>query len=95
MSTAPSIAPGLNPGEKIRAYRAAERISLDAFADRIAEQGCERPSIAKLSRIETGVQPVTFDILDALVTITGIPPQDLMPEVAAKFAPQEGEAATR
>lgn len=53
------------------------------MADRIKEQGCERPSAAKLSRIETRVQPVTLDILPALSKITEIPRDELRPDLAA------------
>jgi hypothetical protein len=58
---------------------------LDKLADRIAEEGCERPSTAKLSRIETGKQPVATDILDPLEKITGIPAKELRPDLAKHF----------
>lgn len=63
------------------------------MADRIRQTGCKRPSTAKLSRIETGQQPPPLDILEALVTITGLTPGDLRPDIAAKFAKQPGRAA--
>jgi transcriptional regulator with XRE-family HTH domain len=77
-------------GDRIRrARKDAGYRSLDQFADRIRDTGCDRPSVAKLSRIETGDQPVTLDILLALSELTGIDPWDLRPDVAAKFARAE------
>ena len=67
-------------------------MSLDDLADKIRKAGCDRPSIAKLSRIETGVQPVSLDILDGLSRITAIPPRELRPDVAAIFAREETAA---
>lgn len=63
-------------------------MSLDGLADRISKLGCDRPSIAKLSRIETGLQPVAMDILDGLAKVTGIPARELRPDIAAKFGRQ-------
>lgn len=80
-----------NPGERIRAARG--QLSLDAFADLIAREGCPRPSVAKLSRIETGVQPVPIDIVSAVEKLTGIPIDDLRPDWAAKFGRRRGRAA--
>lgn len=73
------------PGKAIRAFRAREGMSLDKLADRIAGEGCERPSTAKLSRIETGKQPVATDILEPLEKITGIPAKELRPDLAKHF----------
>jgi transcriptional regulator with XRE-family HTH domain len=72
------------PGELIREFRGKQ--SLDQFADRFEQAGFQRPSIAKLSRIETGIQPVPLDLLPAIGSITGIPPEELRPDVASKFA---------
>lgn len=63
--------------------------SLEALADQISSKGCGRPSIAKLSRIETGVQPVPTDILTELAEVTGIPANELRPDLAAKFEVRE------
>jgi transcriptional regulator with XRE-family HTH domain len=71
----------VHPGPKIRAFRLGKEWSLDDMADRIKEQGCDRPSAAKLSRIETRVQPVTLDILPALSKITEIPRGELRPDL--------------
>lgn len=70
-----------NPGARIRAYRRGRDMSLDAWADLIAQEGCKRPSTAKLSRIER-LQPVALDILPAISKITGIPREELRPELA-------------
>lgn len=75
-----------SPGALVRAFRDSANISLDVLADRIARSGCIRPSIAKLSRIETGVQPVTIDILEGLAKVTGISAHKLRPDLAAKFS---------
>lgn len=74
----------LTGGEAIRAFRQREQISLDRLCDRIAERGLERPSAAKLSRIETG-QPVPAELVPALEQITDIPAKDLRPDLAKLF----------
>lgn len=68
-------------GARIRAFR-GEAISLDNLADLIRANGCDRPSAAKLSRIETGIQPVPLDILPALKKITGLSRKELRPDLA-------------
>ncbi len=73
-------------GARIRAARMGAGItSLETFADLIRDSGYERPSGAKISRVETGVQPVPLDILDAVSTITKIPAKELRPDLAARF----------
>lgn len=80
-------------GQRIRDARAKAGISnLEQFADRIRENGCERPSGAKISRVETGVQPVPLDILGAVSTLTGIPETELRPDLAT-LAKRFAEAA--
>jgi transcriptional regulator with XRE-family HTH domain len=71
------------PGPRIRDFRLAKGWSLDDFADQIREQGYDRPSAAKLSRIETKVQPVSLDILPAISKITEIPRGELRPDLAS------------
>lgn len=76
-------------GARVRACREGLGISsLETLADQIKLKGCERPSTAKLSRIETGLQPVTTDILSALSAVTGIPATELRPDLAALMAPK-------
>ncbi len=72
-----------SPGPRIRDFRNARGWSLDKLADLIHEEGVERPSTAKLSRIETEIQPVALDILPALAKITEIPRDELRPDLAA------------
>ena len=78
-------------GEAIRAFRAScdPKMSLDQLAERIKKVSRKRPSAAKLSRIETGIQPVPLDILDPLVRITGIPANKLRPDLAKVFEAAE------
>lgn len=73
------------PGAMVRAYRSAEKISLQRLAEMLAERTGETPSEAKLSRIENNHQPVALDILSPLSEITGIPARDLRPDLAALF----------
>lgn len=75
----------LSPGGIIRAYRARAELSLEGLADRVSEEGVERPSTAKLSRIETGKQPVPTELLDVLEKITGAPAKELRPDLAKHF----------
>ena len=70
------------PLHPVRAYRGREKITLDQLADRIAVQTGARPSKAKLSRIETGKQPVSIDLVAALRTITGLSAEELRPDLA-------------
>lgn len=72
-------------GARIREARKRDRYSLEQFADQIREHGCGRPSGAKISRVETGIQPVPLDILDAVASLTNIPTRELRPDLAARF----------
>lgn len=73
-------------GSRIRQAREHLGIaSLEQFADRIRDKGCARPSGAKISRIETGIQPVPIDILSAVAELTEIPQRELRPDLAALF----------
>lgn len=75
-------------GTAIRTYRrtCTPKMSLDDLADLIVREGAAtRPSTAKLSRIETGKQPVATDILDPLERITGIPAKEMRPDLAKLF----------
>ena len=77
--------------QPIRAIRLAAKQTLDQLADEIATITGKRPSTAKLSRIERGLQPVPLDILPALRKITGISGRKLRPDLAEALA--DGEAA--
>lgn len=78
-------------GEAIRAFRKSyePELSLDGLADRIKRLSRKRPSVAKLSRIETGKQPVPLDIIKPLEKITGIPARQLRPDLAKLLEPAE------
>lgn len=90
MSDAHNTVSAHSAGAQVRAYRERAKLSLDDLAEKLHKTGCDRPSIAKLSRIETGVQPVPLDILEPLVTVTSIPARMLRPDLAKLFktAPQ-------
>lgn len=78
--------PANAPGARVRAFREGAGFSLDDLADKVKRAGSKRrPSIAKLSRIENGLQPVTLDILDSLAKVTSIPAGELRPDLAAMF----------
>lgn len=78
-------------GEFVRKSRVDRGIkSLEELADRVVEKGGARPSTAKLSRIETGIQPVPTDILPALSKVVGIPTNELRPDLFAMFSGGEG-----
>lgn len=72
-------------GARVRASRQAIGASLERLADQLTERGAPRLSAATLSRIESGLQSVSPDILAELSEITGIPTRDLRPDLAAKF----------
>lgn len=73
-------------GNDVRVARVARGFtSLERFADRVGELAENRPSVAKLSRIETGEQPVPADILPAVAAITEIAPEALRPDLAKLF----------
>ena len=71
-----------SPGQLIRDFRQRSSLSLADLADQIQGKGCRRPSTAKLSRIETGEQPVPTDVLVPLVELTGLPARMLRPDLA-------------
>lgn len=96
MTDVPSHSPARAPGALIRAYRsAAGELSLDDLADRLHQTGCDRPSIAKLSRIENGLQPVPIDLLEPLRRVAQIPARFLRPDLAKLFVSPRGRQRTR
>lgn len=74
----------ITPGDRIRDFRSRNKdMTLDELCDRLAKHLSERPSKAKLSRIETSEQPVPDELIPALVKVTDIPAVDLLkPELA-------------
>ena len=83
----------LTGGTAIRAYRKREKLSLDGLADRVRDSGNERPSTAKLSRIETGEQPLPVELVPIIEQITGIPAKELRPDLAKVFERAEPQEA--
>lgn len=71
----------------IRQFRKDSGLSLDDLAKRIEDLTGARPSVARLSRIETGHQPVSIDLIAPLRTITGMSAEDLRPDLVPT-APQ-------
>lgn len=78
---------------KIRKWRVEQKLSLDAVCDLLKEQGLQRPSIAKVSRIEWGLQNVPLDMVPALSAITGFPAKEIRPDLAEKFKRMFAEVA--
>ena len=71
-------------GTQLRTWRKGKGYSLDEVCDLIAHQGVDRPSIAKLSRIERD-QQIPVELIPALAAITEIPPRELRPDIARIF----------
>lgn len=74
----------------VRAFRDREGISLEKLADLLVKQGIERPSAAKLSRIETG-QLCPVELLKPLEAITGVPAKEIRPDLARLFCGDDVE----
>lgn len=74
---------------KLRVWRKEQNLNLEEFCEMFAARGFERPSTAKLSRIERD-QDVPPEMLSQLEVITGIPARDLRPDLAKLFS--EGAA---
>lgn len=68
----------------LRQWRLDRKLSLDAVCDLLHQQGLDRPSAAKLSRIERK-QKVPASLLPALVKITGIPAKEMRPDLAEQY----------
>lgn len=77
---------------KLRKWRNELGYSLDHVCDLIKGQGLERPSAAKLSRIERD-QDIPTDMLPALERITEIPARELRPDLAKIFERESVGAA--
>ena len=75
----------------IRKWRLGAKLSLEEACDRFKDSGFDRPSTAKLSRIETG-QAVPIDMISQFVAITGLSAKEISPEVAKIFEPSEDAA---
>lgn len=73
------------PGALILAFRKQHGLTLEDLADLIERRTDERPSSAKLSRIENGKQPVPTELVEPLSRIIRCPAADLRPDLAAIF----------
>lgn len=65
----------------VRKWRKEQRLTLDQACDLFPQRGFDRPSIAKLSRIERD-QSVPIEDVPAVAAVTGIPAKELRPDLA-------------
>ncbi|WLB49205.1 hypothetical protein QIH93_14925 [Bradyrhizobium ottawaense] len=65
----------------VRKWRKGLGLTLDQACDLFPKRGFERPSIAKMSRIERD-QIVPLDDVPAVAAVTGIPAKELRPDLA-------------
>lgn len=79
------------PKSAIRTWRVNKRLSLEDVCDLLVQQGLERPSAAKLSRIERD-QDIPPEMLSAFEAITDIPAKEMRPDLA-KIFDKEAERA--
>lgn len=73
------------PKSALRAWRTSRGYSLEHVCGLLEQQGLERPSAAKLSRIER-TQDVPPEMIPAFKAITGIPAKEQRPDLAKIFA---------
>lgn len=76
----------------IRAWREKQGLSLEDVCTLLKQQGLDRPSAAKLSRIERD-QDVPPDMIPAFEAITGIPAKEIRPDLAKLFLKDGAENA--
>lgn len=69
---------------KLREWRNAKKLNLDEACELFVAHGYDKPSTAKLSRIERD-QDIPLEMVPALEKITGIPAKELLPEIAKLF----------
>lgn len=72
------------PKSALRKWRIEAGYSLDEVCVLLEQQGLERPSAAKLSRIERE-QDIPPEMIPAFVAITGIPAKEQRPDLAKIF----------
>lgn len=72
------------PKSAIRAWRTARGYSLEHVCGLLEQQGLDRPSAAKLSRIERD-QDIPPEMIPAFEAITGIPAKEQRPDLAKIF----------
>ena len=66
---------------KLRQWREGQKLSLEEACALYAERGFQKPSTAKLSRIERD-QAVPFKMVPAVEAITGLPAKEIRPDLA-------------
>lgn len=79
------------PKSRLRQWRNDLGYSLDHVCALIEQRGLERPSEAKLSRIERD-QDIPPEMLPAFEAITGIPAKEFRPDLAKIFDSAEAAA---
>lgn len=76
----------------LRKWRNSKGLSLEAMCDVFAAWGLEKPSTAKLSRIERD-QHIPPDMIPAIEKITGLTARELRPDLAQLFGANHDPAA--
>lgn len=71
----------------LRKWRNKEKLSLEQACQLFADRGFEKPSTAKLSRIERD-QFVPVEMIPAVEAITGVPAKEQRPDLAELFGAQ-------
>lgn len=74
----------------LRNWRTSRKLSLEDVCERFAEKGFDKPSTAKLSRIERE-QDVPPEMVPAIEAITGIPAKELRPDLAKLFLKEKSQ----
>lgn len=75
---------GENVANRIRQWRNSKGLSLEEACQLFADRGFQKPSTAKLSRIERD-QDVPAEMIPAVEAITGIPAKEIRPDLAELF----------
>ena len=73
--------PATNP---LRKWRNDQGLSLEQACELFEKRGFDKPSTAKLSRIERD-QDVPAEMIPAVEAITGIPAKEIRPDLAELF----------
>lgn len=68
----------------LRKWRNSQGLSLDQVCDLLEQQGMERPSAAKLSRIERD-QDIPVEMIAPIKAITGLSAEEQRPDLAKIF----------
>lgn len=71
--------------EKIRQWRIERAISIEEAGKLVGVSGVQ------WHRYETGARRISDRRVDAISRVTGIPPHELRPDLAAIFSPSEKE----